>query len=138
MAISVNAVFLGGNLTRDPELRYTPSGAGVCNFDIAVNRRYSGGDGSQREETLFIRVAAFGRQAETCHEYLRKGSPVLVEGWLSQSTWETEAGEKRSRIEVRARRVQFLSSGGGGGRSSQPPDDMSDDSSRIPDDDVPF
>ena len=141
MSVSVNSVFLGGNLTRDPELRYTPNGAAVCNFDLAVNRRYAASDGSQKEETLFIRISSFGRQAETCHQYLSKGSPVLVEGWLHQGTWETESGEKRSRIEARARRVQFLGppgggGGGGGGRSQGPSDEAEE--SELPEDDVPF
>ena len=137
MSVSVNAVFLAGNLTRDPELRYMPSGAAVCSFDIAVNRRYTAGDGSQKEETMFIRISAFGRQAETCHEYLRKGSPVFVEGWLSQSSWETESGEKRSRIETRARRVQFLGAPGAGARAAQP-SHMEQPPDDVPESDIPF
>lgn len=108
---SLNRVFLMGNLTRDPELRYTPSGQAVTNFSIAINRAYKNQEGETIEAVDFIRIVAWGRQAEICSEYLSKGRLVLVEGSLQQRSWETPAGEKRSVIEVRANRVQFLPGG---------------------------
>ena len=104
---SVNRVFLAGNLTRDPEVRYTPSGSAVADLSMAINRVYTSG-GEQKEETCFVSVVAWGRQAETCGEFLSKGSPVLVEGSLQFDQWQTDSGEKRSRLRVKADRVQFL------------------------------
>ena len=108
MAASLNRVFLIGNLTRDPELRYVPSGTAVANFDIAVNRTYSAQSGEKKEETSFIKVVVWARRAEVCAEYLGKGSPVFVEGRLRSRSWETQEGQKRSTIEVVASNVQFL------------------------------
>jgi single-strand DNA-binding protein len=96
-----------GNLTRDPEVRYAPSGDAVGDLSMAVNRRYRGRDGQDREETCFVNVVVWGRQAETSAEYLRKGSPLLVEGRLQYDQWEKD-GQKFSRLRVRADRVQFL------------------------------
>ena len=112
MAASLNRVFLIGNLTRDPELRYIPSGQAVTTFTLAVNRAYTAGTGERKEETSFIRVVVWARRAEVCNEYLRKGSPVFVEGRLQSRTWEAQDGTKRSSIEVVANNVQFLSRGG--------------------------
>ncbi len=116
-----NKVLLMGNLTRDPELRYAGGGTGgtaICKFGLATNRKWRNQAGEQQEETCFVDVVVFGRQAETCNEYLSKGRPVFLEGRLSYSTWEDrESGAKRSRLEVVAERVQFLGSrsdGGGG------------------------
>ncbi len=103
-----NRVILVGNLTRDPELRYTPSGAPVCSFDLAVNRSYTTQAGERRDEVCFITIVAWGKQAETCAEYLSKGRTTLVEGRLAQRSWETPDGQKRSKHEVVADRVQFL------------------------------
>lgn len=103
-----NKIILIGNLTRDPELRYTPQGTSVCNFGIAVNRRYKQGD-ETKEEVTFINVVVFGKQADTCGQYLNKGSAVLIEGRLQERRWETEDGQKRSRHEVVAQSVRFLS-----------------------------
>jgi single-strand DNA-binding protein len=103
-----NRVILMGNLTRDPELRYTPSGAPVCNFDLAVNRSYTTQAGERRDEVCFITIVTWGKQAETCAEYLNKGRTALVEGRLTQRSWETPEGQKRSKHEVVADRVQFL------------------------------
>ncbi len=112
MAASLNRVFLIGNLTRDPELRYLPSGQAVTSFTVAVNRAYVANSGEKKEETSFIRVVVWARRAEVCNEYLRKGSPVFVEGRLQSRTWEAQDGTKRSSIEVVANNVQFLSRGG--------------------------
>jgi single-strand DNA-binding protein len=108
---SVNKVFLIGNLTRDPELRYTPNGAAVTDLGLAVNRVYNTKDGDRREETLFIDVTVWNRQAENCCQYLRKGRPVHVEGFLKMDSWDDKTtGEKRTKIKVEADRVQFLDS----------------------------
>lgn len=105
---SLNKVFLIGNLTRDPELRYTPSGAAVANLGLAVNRRYTNGQGEAKEDVAFLTVVVWQKQAEAVAQYLTKGSPALVEGRLQTRTWETKDGEKRSTVEVVAERVQFL------------------------------
>lgn len=112
MAANLNRVFLIGNLTRDPELRYLPSGQAVTTFTLAANRVYTAGTGERKEETSFIRIVVWARRAEVCNEYLRKGSPVFVEGRLQSRSWEAQDGTKRSSIEVVANNVQFLSRGG--------------------------
>ena len=108
MPASLNRVFLIGNLTRDPELRYLASGQAVATFTIAVNRAYTAGTGERKEETSFVRVVVWARRAEVCNEYLRKGSPVFVEGRLQSRSWEAQDGTKRSTTEVVANNVQFL------------------------------
>lgn len=105
---SLNRVFLMGNLTRDPEVRTTPSGAAVADLGLAVNERYTNRDGEKVETTCFVDLVAWRRQAELCQEYLAKGSLVSVEGSLKLDQWETEAGEKRSKLRVTANRIQFL------------------------------
>ena len=117
---SFNKVFLMGNLTRDPEMRYIPSGQAVTTFTIAVNRVYNSQAGEKKEEVSFIRVVAWARQAETCNEYLKKGSPVFVEGRLQSRSWEAQDGTKRSTLEVVAQNVQFLSRGGS--KTAEPAD----------------
>ncbi|MBI2104026.1 MAG: single-stranded DNA-binding protein [Candidatus Omnitrophica bacterium] len=104
---SLNRVLLIGNLTKDPELRYTPSGAAVVNLRLAVNSTFKDQAGQRKEETCFLTVVAWGRQAETCNQYLKKGRSVFVEGRLIYRSWEAE-GKTRSTMEVRADRVQFL------------------------------
>lgn len=106
---SLNSVILAGNLTRDPELRAIPSGANVLEMGMAINDSYRNKAGETVESTCFVEVVVWGRQAETCAQYLRKGSPVLVEGRLQYDQWENKEGEKRSRLRVVAARVQFLS-----------------------------
>lgn len=103
-----NRVILAGNLTRDPELRYIPNGQPVTNFTVAINRNYTTQSGERREETSFIPIVVWGKQAETCNQYLSKGRAVLVEGRLQQRSWETQEGQRRSIIEVVADRVVFL------------------------------
>jgi single-strand DNA-binding protein len=105
---SFNKVLLMGNLTKDPELRYTPQGTAVANLRLAVNRRYKDKNGEQKEEVCFITAVVWDKQAETCNQYLKKGSPLFVEGRLQSRSWEDAAGQKRNVIEVRAERVQFL------------------------------
>lgn len=106
----VNRVFLAGRLTRDPEVRYTPSGTAVADLGLAISERFKTKEGEWDEKTVFVDVVVWGRQAETSGEYLYKGSPVLVEGRLQLDQWENQQGEKRSKLRVRADRVQFLGS----------------------------
>lgn len=105
---NLNKVFLIGNLTRDPELRYIPSGAAVASFGLATNRVYTASSGEKKQETCFVKVVVWGKMAEICGEYLSKGSPVFVEGRLQYRAWDSPNGEKRSALEVRAERIQFL------------------------------
>lgn len=104
---NLNKVFLIGNLTRDPEVRYIPSGRAVADINLAINHKYKTSTGEDREDTCFVGVVAWGRQAETAGEYLKKGSSVFIEGALRFEQWETD-GEKRSRLRVVASRIQFL------------------------------
>jgi len=105
---NLNKVFLIGRLARDPELRYIPSGTAVSTFTLAANRTYTLASGEKREDTCFVRVVAWARQAELVGEYLSKGSPVFVEGRLQSRSWETPEGQKRSTLEVVAQNIQFL------------------------------
>jgi single-strand DNA-binding protein len=100
-----------GNLTRDPELRYIPSGSAVATFTVAVNRVYKTQTGEKKEQASFIRVVVWGRRAEVCGEYLSKGGPVFIEGRLQSREWEGQDGQKRSTLEVIADNVQFLRGG---------------------------
>lgn len=108
---NINVVILVGNLTRDPELRYTPGGTAVTTLGLAVNNRRKVGD-EWKEEPCFVDVKVFGRMAETCSEYLSKGRQVAVEGRLSYSKWEKD-GQTRSKLEVMANNIQFLGPKGG-------------------------
>lgn len=119
MAANLNKVLLIGNLTRDPELRYIPSGSAVATFTVAVNRVYKDQAGEKKEQTSFIRVVVWGRRAEVCGEYLSKGSPVFVEGRLQSRDWETQEGQKRNTVEVIADNIQFLRSGTKQGAQAQ-------------------
>lgn len=120
----LNKVFLIGNLTRDPDVRYLPSGTALTEFDLAVNRRFKDRNGEMKEDTLFIRITTWARTAEICAEYLKKGSRILVEGRLKQDTWEAKDGSgKRSRITVVGENVQFMdpkSSSSGPPRQAEP------------------
>ncbi len=106
----LNRVILAGRLTRDPELRYTPSGTATVDLGLAISESYRTKSGELKESTCFVDIVVWGRQAETSAEYLSKGSPALIEGRLQLDQWETDKGEKRSRLRVKADRVQFLSS----------------------------
>jgi single-strand DNA-binding protein len=104
---NLNRVFLIGNLTRDPELRYVPSGNAVASFGLAINTPIGRGGSEAKEETCFVKVVVWGKQAESCKQYLSKGRLVFIEGRLIYRSWEQE-GKTRSSLEVRADRVQFL------------------------------
>jgi len=102
-----NKVILVGNLTKNPELRYTPNGTPVTSFGLAVNRRFRQGE-ELKEEVCFVDIVVFGKQAEHCGQYLSKGNGVIIDGRLQQRRWETEDGQKRSKHEVVAQTVTFL------------------------------
>lgn len=105
---SINKVYLMGNLTRDPEIRYTSGGHQVCEFGLAINRRYRDHAGNDREDTCFVDITVWGKQAEACQSYLRRGSAALVDGRLHLDQWDDQSGHKRSKLRVQAERVQFL------------------------------
>lgn len=107
-----NKVILAGNLTRDPELRYTPKGTAIAKFGLAINRTWNGEDGQKREEVTFVDVDAFGKQADAIGKYLKKGKPVLVEGRLKLDQWDDkQTGQKRSRLGVVLESFFFLDGG---------------------------
>ena len=153
---SVNKVILVGNCTRDPEVRYTPKGTAVTDLGLAMNRYYSSDGGEKREETTFVDVTLWGRQAEVASEYLKKGRPVYIEGRLQMDSWEDKnSGQKRSKLKVVGEQMQLLGGreggGGGGGSSRQastpdsaPPqqegggNDGAQFTSGDDDDDIPF
>ena len=110
---SINRVFLMGNLTRDPQVRQIPSGTSVADLGLAVNESYRNKSGEQVESTCFADIVVWGRQAEACGEYLSKGSAVFIEGRLQFDQWESKDGDRRSKLRVRADRVQFMGSRGG-------------------------
>ena len=115
---SFNKVILLGNLTRDPEVRYTPKGTAVTELGMAVNRVYTAENGEKREETTFVDVTLWGRTAEIAGEYLKKGRPVFIEGRLQLDTWDDkQSGQKRSKLKVVGEGLQLIGSrpGGGGG-----------------------
>jgi single-strand DNA-binding protein len=120
---SFNKVILMGNLTRDPEVRYTPNGTAVCTLGLAVNRTYKTQTGELKEDPCFIDVIAWGKQAESCNNYLKKGAPVFVEGNLRLESWVDKAsGQNRSKHSVSAENVRFLGSpqAGNSGGSDKP------------------
>lgn len=147
---SFNKVILMGNLTRDPELRVTPKGTAVCQLGIAVNQTYRDREGNNHEETTFVDVDVFGRQAEVIAKYMTKGRPILVEGRLKLDTWETKEGDKRSKLKVVLDNFQFVGGRGdsdsssGGYQESAPParspqrSAPAQNSGSIDEEDVPF
>lgn len=126
MAGSYNRVILMGNITRDIDVRFTPGGTAVTDLGLAVNEKRKGSDGQMIEETVFVDVTLWGRNAEVAGEYLQKGSPILIEGRLKLDQWEAEDGGKRQKLKVVCDRMQMLGSkssggngGGGGGGNAQ-------------------
>jgi single-strand DNA-binding protein len=113
---SLNKVFLMGNLTRDPELRVTPKGTPICQFSLAINRKFKMESGESREEVIYVDVEAWGKQGETIAKYVTKGRPLFVEGRLRLDQWEDKnTKEKRSRMKVVLEQFEFLGDGRGGG-----------------------
>lgn len=108
MSGNLNKVFLLGNLTRDPELKYTKSGTAIANFSIAVNRSYKANDGEYKKEVNFFKIVVWGKSGENCSNYLSKGSSALVEGRLQNRNYETQDGQKRTITEIIADNIQFL------------------------------
>jgi single-strand DNA-binding protein len=149
---SFNKVILAGNLTRDPELRYTPKGTAVAQFTLAVNRTWKSETGENKEEVSFIDVDAFGRQAEVIAQYMRKGRPFLVEGRLKQDSWEDkETRQKRSKLKVVLESFSFIDAKGPDGgapagdaprrpaaAASKPPESPEGEGGPPEEDDVPF
>jgi single-strand DNA-binding protein len=151
-----NKVILAGNLTRDPELRFTPKGMAIAKFGMAINRSWRSESGETKEEVTFVDIDAFGRQAELLGQYCKKGSPLLVEGRLKLDTWDDkQTGQKRSRLTVVLESMQFLGSVGGaktegGGEGARrpaaapaaaeptPPAPPADPEAHASEDDVPF
>ena len=148
MARGFSKAIIVGNITRDPELRSTPSGAQVCGFSVAVNRNYKDSSGANQESVSFIDCSAWGRAAEIIAQYAKKGSGILVSGRLEQRSWEDKEGQKRSRVEIVVEDFNFVGGNGDGGASGGSrggsssaaaadvaPDDISDepiDLSEIP------
>jgi single-strand DNA-binding protein len=133
---SLNSVCLLGHLTRNPEVRYSSSGTPVAALGLAVNNRIKRSDDSWQDDPCFVDVVVFGNQAEACAKYLHKGDPVLLEGRLQYRTWEDQQGQKRSKHEVIASRVQFLPKPG---PRSEADDSLSSASIGAEgDEDVPF
>jgi single-strand DNA-binding protein len=120
---NLNKVQLMGNITRDPEVRYTPKGTAVTDISLAINRSFNSDDGERREETTFVDITFWGRQAEVIGEYMKKGRPLYVEGRLQLDSWEDKtSGQQRSRLKVVGENFQFLGGredGGGGGGGVQ-------------------
>jgi len=136
---TLNKVLLMGRLTRDPESRYTPSGAAVLNFGLAVNRRFRDQSGEWRDDVCYVNVVAWQKLAERLGEVLKKGSAVLVEGRLQSRSWEAQDGQKRSTIEVNAMTVQTLDKRGEGSFTPQTvPDAPGENVPTADDDDIPF
>ncbi len=144
-----NKVILAGNLTRDPQLSYLPSNTPVCEFGMAINRKWRSQDGEMREDTCFVDMQCYGKQAETLNQYMSKGSPLLVDGRLKFHQWEGKDGSKRSKLSVVVENFQFLSGGGrggsqradanqapaasaSGGRDEMPPHDQSGGANDVP------
>jgi len=116
---NVNKVMLIGNLTRDPEIRYTPKGTAVTDIGMAINRVRSGDNGERIEETTYVDVTLWGRQAELAGQYLNKGRAVFIEGRLQLDTWDDkQTGQKRSKLRVVGENMQFIGGAGGGGNSN--------------------
>jgi single-strand DNA-binding protein len=136
-----NKILLMGNLTRDPQLSYTPSQTAVVDFGLATNRRWTAQDGSQREETCFVDCRAFGRQAENMNKYLSKGRLVFIEGRLTFDTWTAQDGTKRSRHRVTVENCQFMPGSGAAGGEQESANSTGADYESAPqksDDDIPF
>lgn len=153
---NVNKVILIGNVTRDPEVKFTPKGSAVADLGLAINRNYTLDNGEKREETTFVDVELWGRLAEIAGEYAKKGRPIYIEGRLRMDTWEDKtSGQKRSRMKVVGENLQLLGGrppgGGGGGeeeggghhearpqRTTRPAPTQQPPRSSEPDDDIPF
>ncbi len=138
-----NRTILAGNLTRDPELKYTPSGMPVCAFSIAVNSTFTDKKGQKNEQVLFVPIIVWGKQGENTAEYMKKGRGVLIEGKLKQEKWTSKEGEKRSRLVVTANLVRFLPQSAKAQQAKQPieppaPDAPAQEEPQQPEENIPF
>ena len=141
-----NKVLLMGNLTRDPQLSYTPNQTAVVDFGVATNRRWTGQDGQQHDETCFVDCRAFGRMAENINKYFKKGRPIFLEGRLTFDSWTAQDGSKKSKLRVTVENFTFLpgTGAGGGPQGDQEPPTDSDvppqgrPGGQVPDSDIPF
>lgn len=126
---SLNRVMFMGHFTGDPKLSYLPSQTAVCDFGIAINRKFKKKDGSQGEEVCFINCQIFGKRAEVVNKHLSRGDPIFVEGRMKLSRWETEAGEKRSRLYMIVENFEFVGGNrnNSGSNDAPPPDNVDDD-----------
>ncbi len=143
--MSFHTIIIVGNVGRDPEMRYTPAGQAVTSFSVASNRRYTASNGEQINETIWFRVSAWGKQAEICNQYLKKGSKVLVEGRLTpdKSTggpriWQKQDGSSGASYEVTAQTVRFLTSRGEAESGGAAASDSGDMATAPAEDDIPF
>jgi single-strand DNA-binding protein len=140
---SFNKVILLGNLTRDPEVRYTPNGVAVASFALAVNRKYKQGE-ETKDEVSYIDIVVFGKQAESCGQYINKGDSVLIDGRLQQRRWDDkDTGQKRSKVEVVAQAVNFMpkrSWAGQAGQAGAPASNQSEPASEpsVDEGEIPF
>ena len=135
--MTMNKMIIIGNLGSDPEMRYTPGGQAVTNFNVATNYRYTASDGERRDETEWFRISAWGRLGETCNQYLTKGKKVYIEGRLRSRSYETRDGETRFTMEISASEVRFLDSAGS--RSEDMPSEMDSGGDQgIDADNLPF
>ena len=118
---NLNKVMLMGNLTRDPELRYTANNTAICNFGLAVNRRYKGQDGQAKEDTTFVECSAWGKSGEVINQYVRKGRALFIEGRLTLDQWQDQQGNNRSKLKVTVESFEFLGDKGGQQQPQQQP-----------------
>lgn len=130
---NLNKVFLIGHITRDPELRYTPSGTAIASFGIAVNRNWKGQDGEKKEEVCFVEIVMFGARGEAVSNYLHKGDPIFIEGRLQLQQWDDKSGQKRSMLKVVGESFQFIGSSKAS-KSERPNQEDTD----INDEDIPY
>jgi single-strand DNA-binding protein len=140
---SFNKILLMGNLTRDPQLSYLPSQTAVADFGLATNRKWTGKDGSQKDETCFVDCRAFGKLAENINKYLKKGMPLFVEGRLTFDTWTGKDGSKHSKHRVTVESFKFIGSASGSaassaGQADAPAAEENEPQSQKGDDDIPF
>ncbi len=140
-----HTLIIVGNLGKDPEMRYTPSGQAVTSFPVASNRKYTSSNGEQVNETIWFRISAWGKQAEVCNQYLKKGSKVLIEGRLTPDKntggpriWQQQDGTSGASFEVNAQTVRFLTSRGDGDSGGSVAADAGDVASAPAEDDIPF
>jgi single-strand DNA-binding protein len=140
-----NRVILAGNLTRDPQLSYTPSNTPVCELGMAVNRRWRDREGNQKDDVCFVDLICYGRQAETINQYMQKGRPMLVEGRLRYRQWTNKEGQNRNKLDVVIENFTFLGGGGGGqgggrrdGGSSYSGGQDNDGPPPVDDSEIPF